>query len=293
VTPTATTSTYFFQGVNLKKLLSIALAMGLAAAVVNTLADINASRTESYDWLEFLQNLSLYASCSLLGLIFVEKTSLEVFLLRRRVSWGQKGFMLFSFGLLPGALVGITYHHLFFQYRFTSRVPLRVRAIHSHYDSLILSLRAGVTEELVFRLLLMTAFFYILRRVFLPLALQVQRDPFNVAVVVVGNVPDFEARGFDLLLDSREILVGPTAFAGLDIEVVHTHLLDPGEVGVVDIFIHLHGELDAGGKGFEGSVRGGRGGHGSRGDGCLCEMSARGVAHDCFTPCSTDDTATV
>jgi membrane protease YdiL (CAAX protease family) len=165
-----TTSSYFFQGINFKKLLSIALVMGFAAAAINAMADINMNRSRSYDWLEFVKNLSLYASCSLMGLIFAEKTSLEVFLLKRRGSRRIKGLMLLLFGVIPGVIVGLIYHHLFFQYRFSLRVPLRVRAIHTHYDSFILSLRAGVTEELVFRFLLLTAFFYILRRVFLPLA---------------------------------------------------------------------------------------------------------------------------
>jgi membrane protease YdiL (CAAX protease family) len=167
-----TVHSYFFQGVNFKKLLGIALGMGFTAAAVNGLADINLNQARFYDWMEFLQNLSLYASCSLMGLIFAEKTSLEVFLLRRQGSWRQKGLMLLLFGLIPGAIVGLTYHHLFFQYRFSPRVPLRIRAIQTHYDSFIVSFRAGVTEELVFRFLLMTAFFYILKRVFSPLAVQ-------------------------------------------------------------------------------------------------------------------------
>jgi membrane protease YdiL (CAAX protease family) len=162
-----TTSSYFFQGVNFKKLLGIALVMGLATATINVLADMNSNR--SLDWLGTAQNLSLYASCSLLGLIFAEKTSLEVCLLQRRGSWRQKGLVLLLFGVIPGIIVGLTYHHLFFQFRYSMKVPFRIRAIHTRYDSFLLSLRAGVTEELVFRFLLMTAFFYILRRVFLPL----------------------------------------------------------------------------------------------------------------------------
>lgn len=162
-------ASYFFQGINFKSLLSIALMIGFTAAAVNGLADVNVNRVRSYDWLEFLQNLSLYASCSLMGLIFAEKTSLESFLVRRGGNWIQKGLTLFFFGLIPGGVIGATYHHLFFQYRFSPRVPVRVRAIQTHYDSFIVSLRAGITEELVFRFLLMTAFFYILRRVFFPL----------------------------------------------------------------------------------------------------------------------------
>jgi membrane protease YdiL (CAAX protease family) len=167
-----TAHSYFFQGVNLRRSLSLALTLGFTAAAANALADVALSAARSYEGLEFLQNLFLYTSCSLLGLIFAEKTSLEAFLVRRPIGWYQKGLTLLLFGLIPGGAVGFTYHHLFFQHRFSPRVPVRVRAIQSHYGSFIVSLRAGVTEELVFRFLLMTAFFYILGRTFLPLAAQ-------------------------------------------------------------------------------------------------------------------------
>src|SRR2546425_93051 len=106
--------------------------MGFTTAAVNGLAEVNLNRARSYDWLEFLQNLSLYASCSLMGLIFAEKTSLEGFLLRRKGNWVQKGLTLLSFGLIPGGVIGATYHHLLFQYRFSPRVPVRIRAIQTH-----------------------------------------------------------------------------------------------------------------------------------------------------------------
>src|SRR5215831_4672851 len=150
--------TFFFQGINLKKSLATALAMGLAVAVLNGFADINRTGERFSGWLEFLQNLSLYASCSLLGLVLAEKVPIQVFLVRRTASWLQKGALLLLFGVLPGIAVGMIYHNVFLQYRFSPRLPLRVKAVQTYYDSFIVSLRAGVTEELVFRFLLMTAF---------------------------------------------------------------------------------------------------------------------------------------
>ena len=164
-----TSHPYFFQGINFKKLLRIAFSLGLVAALINSLADMNTHRSQSLDWLEMLQNLSLYTSCCLLGLVFAEKTPMESFLFRRGTSWPRKGLSLLCFGLIPGGVMGITYNRLFAPYRFSSRVPVRIRAIENHYDTFLLSLRAGVTEELVFRFLLLTAFFYILKRMFRPL----------------------------------------------------------------------------------------------------------------------------
>jgi membrane protease YdiL (CAAX protease family) len=164
--------TFFFQGINLKKSLATALAMGLAVAVLNGLADVKRDGEGLYGWLEFLQNLSLYASCSLLGLVLAEKAPLQVFLVRRTTTWVHKAALLFLFGVLPGTAVGMIYHNVFFQYRLSPRLPLRVKAVQTYYDSFIVSLRAGVTEELVFRFLLMTAFFYILKKAFFPLAAQ-------------------------------------------------------------------------------------------------------------------------
>jgi membrane protease YdiL (CAAX protease family) len=164
-----TSHDYFFQGIKIKKSLATAITMGLVAALINSLADVNLHRTAFFDWLEFAQNLSLYSSCCLLGLIFAEKTSLECFLLQRKGSWTKKGAAILLLGLALGGIIGITYHRLFAQYRFSPRVPYRLRAMETHYDSFILSLRAGVTEELVFRFLLFTAFFYILKRLFDPL----------------------------------------------------------------------------------------------------------------------------
>ena len=147
----------------------MAFSLGLVATLVNSLADMNSHRAQSPDWLELLQNLSLYASCCLLALVFAEKSSVKSFLIRREITWPMKGLLFLCFGLVPGGVMGVTYHRLFAQYRSSSFVPVRIRAIENHYDTFLLSLRAAVTEELVFRFLLLTAFFYILKKMFRPL----------------------------------------------------------------------------------------------------------------------------
>jgi membrane protease YdiL (CAAX protease family) len=166
---TASEAPLFFRGTELKPLLKLALGMGGFAALVNTLSEINIQTGASLSAFEVLQQYALFASCSLLGLIFCRRIGLECFLLRRSESRWRKLSLLVLYGGAIGVSIGIAYHHVFAPYRFSPRVPLWIRLIQDAYDSFIYSLRAAVAEELVFRLLLFGGFFYVLKRVFDPL----------------------------------------------------------------------------------------------------------------------------
>src|SRR4030095_4566369 len=37
----------------------------------------------------------------------------------------------------------------------------------------------------------------------------------------------------------------PAILSGLDVEVLHPHLLNPLQILIADVFVHLHGDLDA------------------------------------------------
>jgi membrane protease YdiL (CAAX protease family) len=166
---TSTSHHNFFQGVNLKRLLGIALGLGFLAGVVNTLSEMRFQPAQGFSVREFLRQLSLYSSCCLLGSIFADKIPMQNFLIRREGSWTRKSLLLLLFGVIPGVSIGITYYCIFAPYRSNPLVPFWIRQLGSKYDTFILSLRASLTEELVFRFLLFTAFFYILRRAFHPL----------------------------------------------------------------------------------------------------------------------------
>jgi len=166
---TSTSHHFFFQGVDLKPLLGLALCLGFVASVVNTLSELHFQLAPGFSLREFLRQFSLYGSCCLLGAIFAEKIPMHVLLIRREGSWSKKLLLLVLFGIIPGVSIGVAYYYLFAPYRFNPLVPFWIRKLGSPYDTFILSLRASVTEELVFRFLLLTAFFYILKRAFHPL----------------------------------------------------------------------------------------------------------------------------
>ncbi len=168
VTHPTETPKYFFQGIDIRRFLIIALSLGLVVGLIETLSDMNIQRNRLFPVFEFLRQYSLYSSCCLLGLILAEKASLQNFLVLRKQSQGWKVVLLLLFGILPGVLMGISYHLLFAQYRFSRHVPIWIRRLETEYDTFLFSLRAALSEEVVFRFLLFTAFYYILKRLFWP-----------------------------------------------------------------------------------------------------------------------------
>ena len=160
---------HFFQDIHLKGSIQIALGIGAVAAFVNELAEMNAQTSPNFSPLNLLQQYGLYASCCFLALVFAQKVSFEGLLWKRSKSRSSKTLDLFAYGALPGILIGLVYTKQFIPFRYSPLVPIWIRLIQSPYDTIIYSLRAAITEELVFRFLLFTGFFYILARIFQPL----------------------------------------------------------------------------------------------------------------------------
>lgn len=162
-------SALFLDGVHLRKWLKVALSLGLLSAVVLAASELNIPQGRPFSLSDFVQNILVYSACTLMALIFAEKSSLASFLLVKDISWFKKAATLLTYGGLPGLAMGVAYHRSFVAYRFSPYVPFRVRHMKTWYDSFILSLSAAITEELVFRLLLFTAFFHLLSRLFGPM----------------------------------------------------------------------------------------------------------------------------
>ncbi|MCI0626472.1 MAG: CPBP family intramembrane metalloprotease [Acidobacteria bacterium] len=150
-------------------MLQVALPLGFASALILTASEQNIHPTRPFSLVDFLQNVSVYSACTLMALLFAEQCKLEGFLVKRAGSRAKKFSLMLAYGVLAGLAMGLAYHRVFAAYRFTARVPLRLRRMSTFYDSLILSLSAAVTEELVFRLLLFSAFLWILSWLFQPI----------------------------------------------------------------------------------------------------------------------------
>ncbi len=64
------------------------------------------------------------------------------------------------FGLVPGIILGAINYYFFFGYRYSPYVLPRIRELHSVYDSLLLSLEIGFTEEVIYRLFFLSCILY-------------------------------------------------------------------------------------------------------------------------------------
>lgn len=160
---------WFFQGIDWRTAARYAAILGLLASFSQCLSDLNLQKGQAWPWWEFLRLFFLYAPCAFLGAVFALKTGLEPFLANRPSAWLGKGRQLMIFGVIPGAAIGLSFYRMFAHFRFSPRIPLYLREMDSFYDSFVLSLRAAVTEEVVFRFFLLTAFYYILTRMLQPL----------------------------------------------------------------------------------------------------------------------------
>ena len=161
---------WFFQEIDWRTAARYAAILGLLASFSHCLSDRNLQQSQAWPWAEFLRLFCLYAPCAFMGAVFSLKTGFQPFLMNRPSAWLGKGRQVVIFGVLPGAAIGLTFYRMFAPFRFSPRIPLYLREMDSFYDSFVLSLRAAVTEELVFRFFLLAAFYYILTRVFQPLA---------------------------------------------------------------------------------------------------------------------------
>ena len=160
---------FFFQGIDWRTAARQAAILGLLASFSQCLSDLNLQQSRQWPWWEFLRLFCLYAPCAFLGAVFALKTGLQPLLADRPSAWLGKGRQLMIFGVIPGAAIGLSFHRMFAPFRSSPRIPLYLREMDSFYDSFVLSLRAAVTEELVFRFFLLAAFSYIFNRMLQPL----------------------------------------------------------------------------------------------------------------------------
>jgi len=159
----------FLEGVDFGRWLGISIGLGLLSALTLMVAELRILKEQTLSLYDVVQNIFAYSACALLALIFGEKLGLESLLTLRRGSWPAKAWKLLCYGGLAGCVMGLAYHRAFLVYRFRPGVMFRTYHLRDWHDNFTLSLSAAVSEELVFRLLLLTAFLYLFQWLFRPM----------------------------------------------------------------------------------------------------------------------------
>lgn len=218
----------FFQGIDFGGAIWCTGALTIAASLSHSLSDMNLDHSSTFPWIDFLRHVYRYAACAFLGWVFARKLGIQPMLLVRPTSWRFKTRILLFFGFGLGGVMGLIYYDLFRDYRFSGRVPGYLVEMEDHYDNFILSLRAAVTEELIFRFFLLTAFYYILKRLFHSLINRgnylIRYVPLCAAFLLSGVLFGFAhgTFGFWTALVAGMILGGIFWWAGFETAVV-TH----------------------------------------------------------------------
>src|SRR3954447_1444788 len=80
---------------------------------------------------------------------------------------------------------------------------------------------------------------------------QVERYLFNIAVLIVRDIPELQAGRFDAFSNGEEVLQSRTPVSGLDVQILYAHLFDPGQILSGNLLVNLHRYLNAGRQWFE------------------------------------------
>jgi membrane protease YdiL (CAAX protease family) len=154
----------------LEKILGIAVALASLTAAAAGLAELNSgSSVVSPTWTMITRFVVVLVFGSF-GLAVARESQLRGSLFNGPQEWSLTLRDFLNFGVLPGVILGMILYFFFFPYRYSPLIEPRFREIGSVYDSFVISLNAGLTEEVVFRLFLLSCFLFSFRRLYSRLA---------------------------------------------------------------------------------------------------------------------------
>jgi membrane protease YdiL (CAAX protease family) len=138
-------------------------SVGTGSAV---LYELNADGSASLSPAEIITRFVLLLALSLSGIYAARQSGLPGSLvLTSENRWTAiRDFMIY--GVWPGLVLGVVNYLMFFGYRYSPLVQPGVRNIGSAYDSLVVSLNAAVSEEVLFRLFIVSALVLFLRQIY-------------------------------------------------------------------------------------------------------------------------------
>jgi hypothetical protein len=155
-------------GMRLQKIMGITVVLALLTAVAAGLSVLNA-RTSGATWVMISRFVEAFLLVGL-GLPVARESQLEGSLFVGFDDWTFTLRDIINYGVLPGLVLGLINYFFFFTYRYSPGVESKIRDIHSVYDSFIVSLDSGASEEILFRLFILSCFLFCFRQLYSRLA---------------------------------------------------------------------------------------------------------------------------
>jgi len=205
-------------GMRLREIMVITVVLALLTALAAGLSESNAPNSvTSPTWTMITRFVAVLVAGSF-GLAVARESQLRGSLFIRFEDWSLAIRDIVNYGVLPGLVLGLINYFFFFPYRYSQQVVPAIRDIQSLYDSFVESLRPAFTEEVLFRLFILSCFLFSFRQLYERLA--------PVWPAVVAILPKALAVVLSSLLFAMQHTVyGFTAgfFGGMLLGLIYVH----------------------------------------------------------------------
>jgi hypothetical protein len=154
----------------LRKILWITVILALLTALAGGLAVLNSGGVAASPMPIMISRFVVALVFGGMGLAIARESKLRGSLFYGSEGWSLTVRDLINFGVLPGLVLGIINYFFFFTFRYSPGIVPQIRGMTSLYDSFVVSLDSGVLEEVVYRLFILSCFFFSFRHLYSRLA---------------------------------------------------------------------------------------------------------------------------
>jgi hypothetical protein len=167
-------------GMRLQKIMGITVVLALLAAVAAGLSVLNARNSLVSPTWTMISRFVVVLVFGSFGLAVARESQLQGSLFIGFEDWSLTVRDIINYGVLPGLVLGLINYFFFFSYRYSPLVEPRIRDMKSFYDSFVISLASGTTEEIVYRLFILSCFLFSFKNLYSRMA---QQWPAVVAIL--------------------------------------------------------------------------------------------------------------
>ena len=159
-------------GMRLQKIMAITVVLALLTAVAAGLSALNARPSVVSPTWTMISRFVVALVFGSFGLAVARESQLQGSLFLGFEDWSLTFRDIVNYGVLPGLVLGVINYFFFFYYRYSPAVDPRFREMKSFYDSFVISLASGTTEEIVYRLFILSCFLFSFKHLYSRLAEQ-------------------------------------------------------------------------------------------------------------------------
>jgi len=153
-------------GMRLQKIMGITVVLALLTAVAAGLFVLNDRHSVASPTWTMISRFVVVLVFGSFGLAVARESQLQGSLFVGFEDWSLTLRDIINYGVLPGLVLGLINYFFFFTYRYSPMVEPRIRDMKSVYDSFVISLASGTTEEIVYRLFMLSCFLFSFRHLY-------------------------------------------------------------------------------------------------------------------------------